>query len=206
MWLYSLILFFCLALASPQEAIREEVLRRFGDTVHLQRVKVYAPPDASIDRIELDMEYGRSRAVAYLYSGNSRYQALLDVLWKVRVYVALEDIPQGSPIRPELFLVQERFFRSVPSDLRLKEEDFSRYVASTRIAKGTVLRRSLLKEVPAVRAGEPVEAVYKSGALEISFQAIAVDTGSVGRVIRIKKDERLLRARVISRGRVEVLP
>lgn len=69
-----------------------------------------------------------------------------------------------------------------------------------------MLRRSLLKEVPAVKSGDVVEVVYKSGSLEVSFQAVAVDSGTIGRVIRIRREDRMLRGKVVARGRVEVIP
>ncbi len=206
MWLLSLLLLFSFAFSSPEELIESEVYRRFGNSVKVQSVRLFAPKNLEVERVELDMEYGRSRAVAYLYSGRERYQAIVNALWKAKVFIALEDIPKGSPIRPEQFKVEERFMKTIPSDLRLSPEDFEKYIASTRITKGTMLRRSLLKEVPAVRSGDMVDVVYRIGTLEVNFQALAVDSGTVGRIIRIRREDKILRARVLSRGKVEVLP
>ncbi len=205
MWLLSLFLLASLCFGKVEKLVEEEVYKRFGDLVKVNKVKIIGKVE-KVDKIELDMEYGKSRMVAYIYSGDEKYQAIIDALWKVRVFVAKEDIEKGTPINPDLFRVEERFMRSVPSDLRLSQEELENFVASTRIVKGTMLRRSLLRELPAVRAGDVVEAIFKSGAIEISFQAIAVDTGTVGKVIRIKRDEKILRGKVISRGKVEVVP
>ncbi|MCS6957575.1 MAG: flagellar basal body P-ring formation chaperone FlgA [Aquificaceae bacterium] len=207
MLVLSLFLLLSLAYARVEEAIEKLVYQRFGDSVKVQKVKVLGAREVSrVDRIELHMEYGKSNALAYLYSGEERYQVILDVLWKVKSFVALEDVPKGSLIRLEMFRVEERFMKSVPSDLRLNPEEFENFVASTKIPKGTVLRRSLLKDLPPVRAGDLVDAVYTSGSLEIKFKAIAVDSGQLGRTIRIKRDEKILRGKVVSRGKVEVLP
>lgn len=205
MWLLSLFLFINLCFAGAEKLVEEEVYKRFGNLVKVNKVKVVGKVE-KVDRVELDMEYGKSRMVAYLYYRNERYQAYVDALWRVKVFIAKEDIERGTPIRPELFRVEERLMKSVPSDLRLSPEEFDNFIASTRIVKGTMLRRSLLKEVPAVRAGEVVDAVFKSGAIEVVFQAIAVDTGPVGKVIRVKRDEKVLRGRVVSRGKVEMVP
>ena len=206
MWLLSLLLLFSFAFSSPEELIESEIYRRFGDSVKVQGIRLFAPKNLEIERIELDMEYGKSRAVAYLYSGKERYQAIVNALWKAKVFIALEDIPKGNPIRPEQFRVEERYMKTIPSDLRLSPEDFEKYIASTRIARGTMLRRSLLKEVPAVKSGDLVEAVYKSGSIELSFQAVAVDSGTVGKIIRIRREDKILRGRVRAKGKVEVLP
>ena len=37
--------------------------------------------------------------------------------------------------------------------------------------------------------GDVVNAVFKSGAIEVVFQTIAIDTGSIGKVIRLKRDD-----------------
>ncbi len=206
MWLLSLLLLFSFAFSSPEELIESEVYKRFGNSVKVQSVRLFAPKNLEVERVELDMEYGRSRAVAYLYSGKERYQAVINALWKVKVFIALEDIPQGSPIHPEQLRTEERFMKTIPSDLRLSPEDFEKYIASTRITKGTMLRRSLLKEVPAVRSGDMVDAVYRIGTLEVNFQALAVDSGTAGKIIRIRREDKILRARVLGRGKVEVLP
>lgn len=206
MWLLSLLLLFSFAFSSPEELIESEVYRRFGDSVKVQGIRLFAPKNLEIEKIELDMEYGKSRAVAYLYSGKERYQAIVNALWKAKVFIALEDIPKGSSIRPEQFRAEERYMKTIPSDLRLSPEDFEKYIASTRITKGTMLRRSLLKEVSIVKSGDLVEAVYKSGSIELSFQAVAVDSGTAGKIIRIRREDKILRGRVLAKGKVEVLP
>lgn len=207
MWLLSLLLLVGLCSAQVEKLIEQEVYRRFGDKVRVNKIRLPADfGNSKFDRIELDMEYGKSRAIASLFVGEKRYLATLDVLWKVNVYIALEDIPKGTPIRRELFKEEERLVKSLTSDINLSPEDFENYVASTSIIKGTMLRRSLMKEIPAVRAGEAVEVFFRGANLELSFQAVAVDSGQVGKVIRVKRENRVLRGRVVSRGKVEVLP
>ncbi len=101
MWPLSLLLLFSFVFSSPEELIESEIYRRFGDSVKVQGIGLFAPKNLEIERVELDIEYGKSRAVAYLYSGKERYQAILNALWKAKVFIALEDIPKGSPIRPK---------------------------------------------------------------------------------------------------------
>lgn len=207
LWMYLLSVFLIISLAfgNVEELIKKEIYEKFGEDVKVRKIKLKTFPE-KVEKIELDMEYGRTKTIAYIYSGSERHQAYIDALWKVKVFIALEDIGKGSPIKPELFKVEERFMKTIPSDLRLFTDELSNFIASTRIPKGTILRRSLLREIPAVRSGEMVEAVYKSGDIEIAFKAIAIDTGSVGKVIRLKRDEKILRGKVISKGKVEILP
>ncbi len=205
MYILSFILLISLAFADVEEAIKREIYERFGDRVKVNKVKLFTPVE-SFEKIEVDMEYGKSKAVAYVYFKGERHQAIVDALWRVEVFIALEDIEKGTFIDPALFRREERFMKSVPSDLRISLEELSNYVASTRIPKGTILRRSLLREMPAVKSGDVVDAVYRSGNIEITFQAIAVDGGPVGKLIRIKKDGKIIRGKVISRAKVEIVP
>lgn len=206
MWVLRILMFVSLCFANAlQEAVEREAQKAFGDLVKIQKVKAFSPIER-IDRVELDMEYGRTRALAYVYSGGERHQVLIDALWKVRLFIAQQDIPKGTPIKPEFFRVEERYIKSVPSDLKLREEEFENYVASTHITRGTVLRRSLLKEVPLVQAGDEVEVVYKGDGIELRFHGQALDTGGRGKRVRVKRDGKIIRGKVVGKGLVEVMP
>ena len=190
-----------------EKLIEGEVHKKFGDLAVLRGVKLLGREIPNrVDRVEIDAEYGKSRAIAYIYEGDKRYQAVLDIYWTLKVFVAKEDIPKGAPLKPDMFYQEERLVKSVPSDLRISPEELENYTASTRIIKGTILRRSLMEEPPAVKAGDQVEAVFRSGSVEVRFSAVALDTGKVGSTVRIKRDGKVLRGRVVARGLVEVKP
>ncbi|RMH79421.1 MAG: flagella basal body P-ring formation protein FlgA [Acidobacteria bacterium] len=196
----------CFAHVSVEKAIEEKIYTRFGNGVRVQGVRFLGPKSLKeIQRIELDMEHGKARAVAYVYTGERRFQAVIDALWSYKVYIALRDIPKGSTVDISMFEEEERLAKTVPSDLRLSPEDFKNYVASTFIPKGTVLRKSYLKELPLVSAGEKVEVIYRREYIEIRFDGIAMDSGRMGELVSVKRGDRILRGRVVSKGLVEVL-
>ncbi len=204
MYLLSFLLLIGLAFGDVREIIEREIYQRYGDRVKVRSIKIISHPKV-VDKIELDMEYGKARAIAYLYSGKEKYQAYVDPLWKVEVFIAIEDIEKGTPLSLELFKIEERYMKTIPSDMRIFPEEINNFTASTRIPKGTLLRRSLMKELPAIKPGDIVEAIYRSGNIELTFKVVAIDAGNIGKLIRVRKDEKILRGKVVSREKVEIL-
>lgn len=83
-------------------------------------------------------------------------------------------------------------------------------VAGARLTRtvtiGGVIEAADIVIPPLVRAGERVLAVVRIGAVEVSAEMTAVDGGSVGDEIRVAHPDRkrVLRARIVGPGRVEV--
>ena len=194
-----------LSFAQLEERIKEELRSRFGEDVKLLKIKPLGKIE-KVDDITLDVEYGRFRSVAFVDHDGKRTQVILDLLWRLRVYRAKEDIRRGQVLSPSMFEEDYMWVKAIPSDLKISVDELENYVAGTNIPKGTILRRVYLRAVPAVRYGQRVKAVYKYNTTIVIFYATAMDTGHVGKVIRIKSElsDRVLRARVVSREEVEV--
>ncbi len=205
-WL-ALLFWVSIAFANLEDLIKQELQKRFGEDVKLVKLRPLGKL-GKVEGLSLDVEYGRLRSVAYVDSQGERVEVVLDLLWRLKVYRAKADIPKDSPLDPSMFEEDYIWVKTVPSDLRILPDSLSNYVSSTKILKGSMLRRVYLRPVPAVRYSETVRAVFKSGSVVITFNARALDTGYVGKVIRIKPEfsDKVLRARVVSRGEVEVLP
>ena len=82
-------------------------------------------------------------------------------------------------LSPELFDREERWLRSIPQDLMINPEELRNYQTSTHIPKGSVLRRSIMKPVPAVSRGDIVKLVFRSGSIEIISQGTSLDRAEV---------------------------
>ncbi len=76
-----------------------------------------------MSKVELDMEYGKVRAFAYLQFEGNRYTAVVDALWRAKLLKAREDIKKGDLLSAELFDVEERWFKSVPKDLLIDPKE-----------------------------------------------------------------------------------
>lgn len=75
------------------------------------------------------------------------------------------------------------------------------------IDAGSVLQAADVAIPPLVKAGEPVTAVVRIGAVEVTAAMTAIDGGSIGDEIRIALADRkrMLRGRIVGPGRVEVM-
>ena len=188
--------------------IGDAIKERFGDSVKVERIKIldWKGELEGTPKVELDMEYGRARALAYLDFGQKRLSAILEVYWKAEFLVAKQDIPKGTVLSTELFAEKERWLRSIPNDFRLNKDELKNYQASTHIPKGSILRRSIIKPLPAVKRGDVVKLILRSGNLEIITYGTALDGGEVGKTVRVKTQSgKIMRGKIIDLGIVELL-
>ncbi|WP_448587325.1 flagellar basal body P-ring formation chaperone FlgA [Thermocrinis sp.] len=201
---------FCFSLSEAElkAKVEEQIKRKFGDDVRVAKIELLSwdKKGEGEPNIELEMEYGKARAMAHVEFGDRRLTAVVVPLWRARLLSAKYDIQRGSQLYPELFTIEERWLRSIPNDLRISLEEVKNYQASTYIPKGSILRRSVIKPLPAVERSDVVKLVLRSGALEVSTQGVSLDRGEVGKVVRVKTQSgKVLRCRVIERGVVEVV-
>lgn len=191
-------------------SLEEDIKRRIEDTFGKDRVKVLRvkfdrkPEDSKSCDFVFDMEYGKFKSLVYLYCKGEKYTAYVDLLWAYPVFIAKDDIPKGTRLSPEMFVKELRYSKVIPSDLLISEEDINSMLTSTNILKGTVLRRSLTRSVPVVLRDQEVLAIYREGNLLLEFKAKALENGEVGKIIRIRHGEKILRAKVVGKGKVEV--
>ncbi|WP_448583349.1 flagellar basal body P-ring formation chaperone FlgA [Thermocrinis sp.] len=214
MWiiLSFLLLLFSLCFSWTEERLKklveDTVKERFGDSVRIESIKIldWKGSAEGNPKVELDMEYGRVRALAYLDFEKKRINAVLSVYWKVKFFVAKQDIPKGTALSAELFVEEERWLRSIPNDFRLNREELENYQASVHIPKGSILRRSIIKPLPVVERGDVVKLIFHSGNIEITTYGTALDRGEVGKIVRVKTQAgKIMKGKVIDRGVVELL-
>ena len=119
--------------------------------------------------------------------------------------LAASDLPSGSLLtaanthlvrRPFTFLYHEPIPASSLGKIRLRH-----FVKAQK-----PLSRSDITQDFAINRNDTITAILQEGALKLTFRAKALQNGAIGDVIKIKKGyNRLLKARVLSRGRVEVV-
>ncbi|WP_333785274.1 flagellar basal body P-ring formation chaperone FlgA [Thermocrinis sp.] len=212
MWIaLSIFLAFSLCFSWTEDRLKsligDAVRERFGDSVRVERIKIldWKGGLEGTPKVELDMEYGRARALAYLDFGQKRLSAILEVYWKAKFLVAKQDIPKGTVLSEELFAEEERWLRSIPNDFRLNKEELEKYQTSTYIPRGSILRRSIIKPLPAVKRGDVVKLILRSGNLEITTYGTALDGGEVGKTVRVKTQAgKTMRGKIVDTGTVEL--
>jgi flagella basal body P-ring formation protein FlgA len=123
----------------------------------------------------------------------------------IALYTAAVDIQRDRALTPE---VAEQ--KSIPFTTLyhkpIDENDFYRYVAKQRIKSGAILSQNLLKKRTDIQRNDRVRAIIRDGALALSFEAKALQSGNAGDIIRIQKDyKKRFKARILSNTEVEVI-
>ncbi len=79
------------------------------------------------------------------------------------------------------------------------------YIARQNIAAGRILTEANVEPLPAVLKGSRVRCFYKEEALQIEFDAEALQNGRIGDTVSVKKSGgKILKGRVVDHNRVEL--
>lgn len=95
----------------------------------------------------------------------------------------------------------------VPIRLLPALEDVLDHRARRQIAPGEAITAALIVAPPAVRSGDTVDVVLRVGAVEVRARGVASGSGGIGDLIGVLTPgtTRPIRARIVSRGEVEVI-
>jgi len=102
------------------------------------------------------------------------------------VYVAMKNIEKRDQLLPTDFQLAEKEITSVRGKIINSIGAIIGARASRFIGKGDILINEATENLPAVYAGNKVNAASIVGNVQISFSAIAKQEGSIGDIIRIK--------------------
>jgi flagella basal body P-ring formation protein FlgA len=73
-------------------------------------------------------------------------------------------------------------------------------VSKMYIPQNRVIYNYMLKERDVISRGETIQVISKSGGIEISFEATAMQNGKVGDRIRVKKDNKIYNVKIDKNG------
>jgi flagella basal body P-ring formation protein FlgA len=102
------------------------------------------------------------------------------------VYVAMKNIEKRDQLLPTDFQLVEKEITSVRGKIINSIGAIIGARASRFIGKGDILINEATENLPAIYAGNKVNAASIIGNVQISFSAIAKQEGSIGDIIRIK--------------------
>ncbi len=123
----------------------------------------------------------------------------------IPLYKSNANIPKGRTITPDVAVLTEIPFTTLYHK-PLGDADFYHYAAKRRIKEGDVLSFEKVSRATDIQRNEKVTAIIREGALQLQFEAKAMQSGNVGDIIKIKKDyKKSFKARIISNTTVEVV-
>jgi flagella basal body P-ring formation protein FlgA len=125
--------------------------------------------------------------------------------WR-EVPVAAKSIGKGSVIDPADVQMARLNITELPKDAAIELENIYGLSATQSINLGEVFRKSKLLIPPVITAGSPVTMVYRSGALEATASAVALESGAMGDEIKVRNNssKKILIGKVIEPGLVGV--
>ena len=83
-------------------------------------------------------------------------------------------------------------------------KDVKNLVATKIISKNEPITKNNSKPAPDIFKNQNVEVIINSNAIEIISSAIALENGNIGEFIKIKLNGKILNAKVIKKGVVEI--
>ena len=126
-----------------------------------------------------------------------RYKIDADAL----VFVAAEDIEAYTPLMQSMFFTKRikftNFYDKPIVDLQGLE-------SKVFIPQGKILIQRLVRKIPLVHRGDLLSAVARDGRVEVFFNVKALDDGQKGEVIKVRREYKILKAKVLSRSEVEI--
>ena len=122
----------------------------------------------------------------------------------IEVLKADRNIKKGEPILSSFFSKSKekfKFFYQKP----VTKGNFLGFKAKRFIKEGEILTKNMIKKRGEIEKGDKVMAYIKENGLIVSFEAVSLDEGGVGDIIRVNKDKRkIFKGKVISKNAVEI--
>ena len=123
----------------------------------------------------------------------------------ITLYTAATGIQRNRALTPDIAVKKTVPFKTLyhkPVD----ENDFYNYIVKQNIKADAILSRNQLKKRTDIQRNDKVRAIIRDGALALSFEAKALQSGNTGDIIKIRKDyKKHFKARILSNTEVEVV-
>ncbi len=137
---------------------------------------------------------GKKKQIFYRYK----------IIGKTLAFKAIKDLKRGNILQNSDFEYEQVNFKYQHSEF-IGDEIFKRAKLKRAIKKGTSLTENLIEIVPDIERGKNILAILKEGYISIKFDAIALNGGSIGDIIKIKNSNNsIFNAKIISKNKVEV--
>lgn len=153
---------------------------------------------------------GNGQYVVRFYDGRvflaeQRVQVLVEVLRDVPL--SARPLDRGTRLEPGDIRVVKRWVRHIPAQAVTRAGEAVGKQLGVNLAPHTEITRSMLRESPVVRKGEPVRIVYEEGPLRIVALGVCEEDGREGGLIRVRNasSRRAVHARVVGDSTVELV-
>lgn len=115
-----------------------------------------------------------------------RRQVRVKIAWYQESLVAAERITMHDIITPEQYSLQRVEVTSLTDRPLTSAGDLDGKRARKNIRRGQILTAGLIETIPDIQTGDAVAIEYINNLLEITARGVALETGNIGDVIRVK--------------------
>lgn len=132
------------------------------------------------------------------------YRVRMEVL--MDVVVAVRMIPKDREITPEDVRLSGRWFTRIPLQQAATVEEVAGKRSCVMLMPNAEVTRNVLRDVPVVRRGKPVQIVLFNGPLSLQTIGVPEEDGGRGALIRVRNvsSQKVVFARVVSDTQVSV--
>lgn len=129
-----------------------------------------------------------------------------DIAHYLKVVVARTDLPRKANLTDSMLSFAEVDVASVRGDYFTSFTELQGVTLRSRVRAGDVISSNNVLIKDAVNRGEQITIVATNGTLSVRMSGEALDSGKVGDQVRVRnlQSNRVIRALVVARGRVEV--
>ena len=150
---------------------------------------------------------------AYLpvkFSGNEENSKNSLITLKLKLY---KNVLQNNRTIDKRENLDQNYFNIVEKEvtsLRFEPVDISaslaNYRAKFRIAENSILQKSMIENIPDIRVGDRITAIYNNNSVNVTFAVTARTSGEVGKIIKVKRDDKkLFKALVVNNTIVKII-
>jgi flagella basal body P-ring formation protein FlgA len=196
---------------SPRDAILSAVRERVGTaaTITVGEVATKVMSEAGlVARPEQAARLGQPARFVLSVNGRWRGLAVATVTVRSTYPRAGRSIARDETLDGSAVSLIEGDLTGVTIRALLTMDAVSGLKARRDIAKGEALTDAVLRVPPLVKSGDAVDATVRIGTVSVTTSGTASGSGQVGDVIRVMQphSSRLLNARIVGPGAVEILP
>lgn len=146
--------------------------------------------------------------VNFILNNGEKKQGIVTL--KVKLYddvlVSIRDIKKNEELSISDFQIEEKEITSLRSEPILDFENIDKYRMRISVSSNTVVEKNMIEQIPDIKIGDNLKAVFNKGVVNISFSAVARAEGIIGDIIKIRTDDKkIFKAEIINFNTVKIV-
>lgn len=206
-----------LFLFNPSNSLRNEInsflKKNLSSYKDFEYEIIQMPENFKEVTIEKTSDFSVNGGLAYIpvkvvTNGNRQTRSFITIRLKLfeKVLVASKDILQRENLNKDDFQLKKVDITKIRGNPILSFDSLNSYRSKISMKSGDVLIKEFVEEKPIINSGDVVTAIYTTGPVTISTEAISKQDGCKGETITIvTRDKKQFKAKVIDSKHVNII-